>query len=91
MGDQIDVMVITITSMTCPDTLRPLEVAFLSVMTIASNYESRGEELFMRNQMIRRLQHLLMSHPCRSKFLPGNWTILLIKVLGLCDMEDEDT
>jgi len=35
--------------MTYPDTQRPLEDAFLSVMIIASNYESQGDELYLRN------------------------------------------
>ena len=58
MGDQIEIMATTSTTMTCPDSQRPLEVVFLPVMTIASNYESQGDELYMRNQMIRRMQHL---------------------------------
>ena len=52
MDDQIEIMVTTGTTMTCPDSQRPLEVVFLPVMTIASNYESQGDELYMRNQMI---------------------------------------
>ena len=49
MGDQIDITVSTSTTKTCPDTQRLMEDAFLSVMTIASNYESQGDELYMRN------------------------------------------
>lgn len=48
MGDQIDITTATITTMICPGTHRSLEDAFLSVITIASNYETQDDELYMR-------------------------------------------
>jgi heat shock protein HslJ len=49
MGDQIDISVTTSTTMTCPEAHIVLEEAFLGIMTIASNYETQGGELYMRN------------------------------------------